>query len=227
MPDKKSPKESSTGIIKKQKAYDYIHAKILDGTFPPGSHITISQIANVLGLSNSPVREAMQQLESESFIQIKPYVGAIVQLVNENEYTETMYVLGILSGSATALSAEHLTKADIDEMKTLNEEMKECIRSYNFGKFSELNQKFHEVSYAKCGNSYLLEHLKLTWQRISQGRNAVFPVYIFRATDSVKEHDVIIKMIQEKASQKRIETYVRMHKLNMVKAATAYKNKSL
>lgn len=202
-------------MIKKEKAYKYIYHKIMNGTYPPGYHITINHIASELKLSNSPVREAMQQLESDGFLYIRPYIGAIVQLVSKKEYKETMYVLGLLCGAATAIASPKLTSEDIRHLERINESIKKHLAEYDLDAIPALNQEFHEQSYKKCNNTYLLSKLKETWQRLEQGRKTGFTFHSARTLSSVHEHDIIIQMIKNKVPMTQLEFYIRQHKMKM------------
>ncbi|EIE0341399.1 GntR family transcriptional regulator, partial [Salmonella enterica] len=92
-------------ISKKEIVYNLLRSRILNGIYHPGHKVTIDDISRELSFSNSPIREAINQLVAEGLLRIIPYSGAVVQLVNEEEYIEIMYVLGILDGAATSLTS--------------------------------------------------------------------------------------------------------------------------
>ncbi len=115
---------SKPPTIKTKQAYEFIRAKILDGTFGPGHRIVIDALAQELHISSIPVREAIRQLEADGLVQVIPYSGAVVQLVNEGDFEETLIVLGILAGAATALASKFITPQDIKTLENMNEAMK-------------------------------------------------------------------------------------------------------
>ncbi|MBP2639809.1 MAG: phosphonate utilization associated transcriptional regulator [Firmicutes bacterium] len=209
--------------VKKQLAYEYIQKQIIDGSFGPGYRIVIDRIARELNLSTIPVREAIQQLEADGLVQIIPYSGAVVQLLNDNDYQEAMYVLSLLVGAATGLAAKNLTQADINELEEINEAIKEALSNFDFDKITELNRAFHDIIADKCGNVYLAEKIKQTFQRIFQVVRAGFSLVPQRAKDSAEEHDVILRMIREAVPPEEIEKYVRQHTLNMLTAVQGRK----
>lgn len=215
-------KKHLTGV-KKQLAYEYIHKQIIDGKFGPGYRIVIDHIARELNLSTIPVREAIHQLEAEGLVQIIPYSGAVVQLLNDNDYKEAMYVLALLVGAATSLAAKNMTPADIKELEVINEAMKDALSNFEFDKVTELNREFHDIIADKCGNVYLAEKIKQTFQRIFQVVRAGFSLVPQRAKYSAEEHDVILKMVREAASSEEIEKYARQHTINMLNAVQGRK----
>ncbi|EIC0518916.1 GntR family transcriptional regulator [Salmonella enterica subsp. enterica serovar Chester] len=205
-------------LSKNEVVYDILRSRILNGTYPPGHRVTIDDIARELKLSNSPIREAINKLAAENFLKIIPYSGAVVQLVNENEYIEIMYVLGILDGVATSLSSGFMDENDIEHLKNINQQMNDALDIFDLITFSNLNRKFHLFIYSKCNNNFLINQLESIWQKISYGNNVRFTFAPVRAKESITEHEEIIKMLQEKTSADKIERFLRRHKSNMISA---------
>jgi DNA-binding GntR family transcriptional regulator len=211
-------------VSKKQIAYEYIRSQILDATIKPGSRIVIDRVARELNLSTIPVREAIQQLEADDLVQIIPYSGAVVQLLNDDDYQEAMYVLALLVGAATGLAAKALTQEELDQLEAINEAIKEAIADYDFERITELNRMFHDTFAGKCGNIYLEDRIKQTFQRIFQVVRAGFSLVPQRAKGSAAEHDEILRMIRKAAPSEEIEKYVRQHTLNMASAIQGRKS---
>lgn len=205
-------------ISKTQYAYETIRSRITEGVFGPGHRIVIDQIAKELKLSAIPVREAIRQLEADGFIQYKPYSGAIVSMIDETEYLETLSVLAILDGYATALSSKVITEQRLTSLAEINREMDESLYNFEFERFGELNRKFHSVIHDNCGNSYLTEAIRQASQRIDRVRRSVFTFVPQRARESIREHTRMIEMLREQASSAEIEEFARQHKLNTVRA---------
>ncbi|OQP07503.1 GntR family transcriptional regulator [Geobacillus sp. 46C-IIa] len=203
---------------KTQLAYEYILARIESGTYGPGYRVVIDQIARELGLSSIPVREAIRQLEAEGLVEFKPYAGAIVSTINEKEYVETLSVLAVLEGYATALSSTHVTKEAIEELERLNEQMGLALEELELERFSELNYAFHSLIYSHCGNVYLEEQIKQTWQRMKRIRVYGFTLVPQRAKASIEEHRKMIRLLREQAPPHEVEQYARQHKMNTVEA---------
>lgn len=211
-----------TKINKKQEAYEFIRSQILTGAYGPGYRIVIDRVAKELNLSSIPVREALQQLEADGLIQVIPYSGAVVQQMNETDYCEAVFVMMVLEGAATALAAKVLTTQDIHALEAINGAMKEALVNLDFEQLGELNVRFHATIHEKCGNSYLIDRLKQVWQRISQVRQASFSFAPGRARESIDEHDRLIELLKEDVPEAEIESFVRLHKLNMLEAVRKF-----
>ena len=203
---------------KKQLAYEHLRALILDGTYGSGQRIIIDQIAKELGLSPIPVREAIRQLESDGLIQYKPYSGAVVTSINETEYIETLTVLAILDGYATALSSLTMDDNDYENLINLNKEMEIALQDFELERFGELNRKFHTTIFEKCGNSMLVEQIQQAQDRMDRVRKSVFTIVPKRAVQSIQEHENIIFLLKEKAPFEKIESLVRDHRMNTISA---------
>lgn len=208
----------------KQKiAYEFLRSKIVNGEWGPGYRIVIDQVARDLGISTIPIREAIRQLEADGLIEYKPYSGAIVSGINETKYLESLSVLAVLEGYATALSARWMTEEQIRELERINDAMKAAVEDFDFEKFGVINRQFHTVIYHHCGNQFLTETVIQIWEQMDRIRRTVFSLVPKRAQQSILEHEHIIRLLREKAPQEEIEKFVREHKMNTIRAFLEYK----
>ncbi|MCF6136748.1 GntR family transcriptional regulator [Pseudalkalibacillus berkeleyi] len=203
---------------KQQYAYKLLRARILDGSYGPGFRIVIDQIAREIETSAIPIREALRQLESDGLIQFKPYSGAVVTPINENEYLETLSVLAVIEGYATAISGQHFPKERIPDLEEINGKMKQALEDLDFTTFGSQNRAFHALTYEYCDNQYLVENIRSTWKRLDSIRRSGSAFMPVRAKESVREHEEIIRLLSTRAEAHVIEEYVRDHKLNTVKS---------
>lgn len=203
---------------KQQMAYEYILKQITQGNYGPGYRIVIDQLAKELGTSAIPIREAIRQLEADGLIEYKPYTGAIVSTINEQEYLETLSVLAVMEGYATALCSQVLTGEEIAALREINEEMKGAITEFDFERFTVLNRQFHTQMYRSCGNQFLVESVTQIWQRLDRVRRSGFSFVPKRGYESIAEHEHILRLIEQKAPLSEIESYVREHKLKTARA---------
>ena len=205
-------------LNKRQYAYQVIRSRILDGTYVPGQRIIIDQIAKEVNSSHIPVREAIHQLESEQLIDYEPNIGAIVKGINDSLYMETLQVLALLEGYATALSAPHIEASGIQKLKEINSRMSEYLQNYELDKIADVNKEFHFFIYSFCPNELLLVKIKEMWERLDVVRNSGFRFFPKRTPHSIEEHNTIIELIQENTDSDEIETFTRNHKLNTLEA---------
>src|SRR5699024_2627120 len=205
-------------LNKRQYAYHVIRSRILDGTYVPGQRIIIDQIAKEVNSSHIPVREAIHQLESEQLIDYVPNIGPIVKGINDSLYMETLEVLALLEGYATALSAPYIDESGIQKLIEINAKMSDHFKNYELDKIASVNREFHYFIYFFCPNELLIANIKEMWERLDVVRNTGFRFFPQRTPHSIEEHDKIIELINENANAETIETYTRSHKMNTLEA---------
>lgn len=104
-------------------AVEHIKERILDGTFPPGSFLSAKAIAKTLGMSRSPIRDALRMLESEGLVRFTPHLGAAVIKLSEEEISDLIGLRRIMEAYCAALAAQRRTIHELEKLQALLEEM--------------------------------------------------------------------------------------------------------
>ncbi|MDM5316887.1 GntR family transcriptional regulator [Fictibacillus sp. b24] len=203
---------------KQQYAYQVIRSRILDGRYPPGHKLVIDQLARELQTSAIPVREAIRLLEADSLISFKPYSGAIVTPFDEQAYLETLSVLAVLEGFATAESSIYFPHEKLKDLRAYTRLMEDALDDLDFSLFSNYNKEFHKLTYRYCTNQFLMEQIHSTWERLGTVRKQGTTMKPSRMKRSIAEHYQLIEMLENREDPKKIETFTRNHKLNTLKA---------
>ncbi len=198
-------------MSKTDEAFDVIHARILNGQYPPGARIVADVLARELSLSVGPIREAIRRLEAQGYIQYVPHVGAIVAQIEEQRFSETLQVKGVLEALATGLSAPHLTEEDFERIAGINVQMREAAQVGDVRAVSALNQRFHEQTYRHCRNEFLRSLIATCWERMHL-TGTLFASLTYRPQESVVEHEQILALLRARAPSCEIERAVRLHK---------------
>lgn len=180
---------------KQQKVYRVLKGRIIEREYVPGQRIVIDQIAKELDTSSIPVREAVRQLEAERLVVYKRNVGPVVAEVNETDYLDTVHVLAVLEGYATSLAARSFPKEELVKLRELNQLMEVALEDFDIIQFSKLNAAFHRVICEQCNNTYLLETIQHTWNRIDSIRGTGSTLYSKRVKESIAEHNEIIELL--------------------------------
>lgn len=212
---------AATPSSKSQLAYEWIRERISGHVYGPGYRLVLGSIADELGMSVVPVREAIRRLEAEGLVTFERNVGARVSVVDESEYVFTMQTLGLVEGFATALAAPLLTTADLDRAAQINDRMARLIEHFDAHTFTRLNQQFHEVLYAPCPNAHILDLVERSWSRLSGLRDTSFSQIPDRPAHSVEEHTHILDLIRTDADPVEIELATRNHRLRTLDAFLA------
>jgi DNA-binding GntR family transcriptional regulator len=103
----------------KERAYAFIRDQLLVGAIPVGDRVSDADIARQLGISRTPVREALVQLETQGLIEQQPGLGPRVKALDRRGLEESFELRGMLEGSAAALAAERVTDAELAALEDL------------------------------------------------------------------------------------------------------------
>lgn len=205
-------------LSKSESVYRELRSRIISGRYNAGYRLVLDQLAREMGVSAVPVREAIRRLEAERLVTFTRNVGAEVAAIDLADYADAMEVLAWIEGAATALSAPHLTKRQIDDAATTNDHMR-SLAGGNFDPrlFSDLNLQFHEQLCIACPNDHLLDLLHREWERVAVIRRNVFGFEPVRSQTSIGEHDHILDLVRSGAPADEIEQAARNHKLRSLR----------
>ncbi|WP_053382280.1 GntR family transcriptional regulator [Leucobacter celer] len=211
-----------TAESKSERAYRLIRDRIDSGQYVPGYRLVLAPIANELGMSVVPVREAIRRLEAEQLVTFERNVGAQVSLIKETEYLHTMQTLALVEGAATGLAAPHITDDQIRRARLINQTMRESLSSFDPQAFTELNLEFHSVLFETCPNPHILDLVHRGWNRMKVLRNSSFSFVPGRAQESVDEHERLLQLIADRVPPLEIEMTARAHRTATLDAVLAY-----
>ncbi len=149
--------------LKKRPLYsheikDIIKQAILSGELKPGDRVVETRWAKKLGVSQSPVREAIRELEMMGLIESRPYQGAFVRVVDKKGILDAYKVRSALEIVAVQTAAQIITEAQLEELSDLKARMEQAGKDKQFELFIELDSLFHE-KILDIAHNELLIHL--------------------------------------------------------------------
>ena len=133
-----------------------IKTAIIKGKFKPGEKISEGELAESMGISRTPLREAFRRLENEGFIQIIPRKGAVVADVDAEEAYHLYEIKSTLEGLAARLAMGNMKDKDISKLEKINDELRELIDQNDLESFYRVHTRFHEGFVKLCGNRRLI-----------------------------------------------------------------------
>ena len=201
------------GESKSQQAYNWISEKIRTRKYEPGYRLVLATIAEELGVSVVPVREAIRQLEAEGMVTYERNVGASVTTYNREAYYESMDIVATVEANATAQSAPYLNAEDIARAREINQRMRELDIHHDPEEFTQLNKEFHSVLFSKCPNERLKNLVVDQWKQLEYHRVSTFRYVPERAQESTREHEQLLSLIEAGAEPAYIEKVARQHRL--------------
>jgi len=140
----------------KEQVYEYLRQQFQQHRLQPGTVINMEATAKKLGISKTPLRDALIQLEMEGFVTISPRRGIFVNSLPLDEIREFYQVIGAMESSALQEAYPELGAAGIKAMDGLNRQMQKAIDGNDFDLFYEKNLLFHDRFIAPCGNKTLM-----------------------------------------------------------------------
>lgn len=179
------------------------------GVLSPGERLMEIQIAEEMGVSRTPVREAIRKLELEGFVVMIPRKGtyvANISIKDINEVYEIRTALDILAGG---LAAERINDEEIEEMRQLLVLTEKYIEEKNLNKIIEIDSKFHDVLYTASRNERLVNIINNLREQITsiRGQSMNYPG---RLADTLNEHREIVESIATRDID-RAQEAVRVH----------------
>ena len=197
--------------LRAESIADKVHAllrqEIAAGGFRPGQRIHEKALAERLGISRTPIREALLRLEIEGVVVCNSRRSYNVRILTVQDVREIYETLGILEGAVAAAVASRLAAADLQDLRRFNRMMSTAAREADLQAFGQWNRRFHEVFLLRHDNRALRDTCNLV-----RGPLYTFPVR--RQTlaswlrKSVAEHRTIIRLAAA-ADTEALATYFR------------------
>lgn len=193
----------------RERIEESLRQAILDGALLPGQKLVEGEIARQFGVSRSPVREAIQELERQGYVVKKPRRGTFVTELSAEDVTEVYSLRVLLEGYAAAIIGQTCDPQVLDRMQGLVERMKQAAARASFVEFSDADLDFHNLLCTAAGHSRLVYLSKCL--RTQMGFLAVLPKYSKAEVDGlVEDHRSLVEAIVDRRPD-RARDIVRRH----------------
>lgn len=198
-----------------ENVYQSLSAWIRDGVYNPGDRIRESVVSAELGVSRTPVREALRRLQSERRVTMEPQRGAVVAELDRHEVVELYQLRQQLEGIAARFAAQHASPAEIAEMERILD--KSVAAAQDPRLLNQINWEFHKAIYSAAHNRFLLRSIAAIYDEmallkglkyIPDGRAAELHMEHLRILDAIRQRD---PEAADAAAQDHIEMSLRVH----------------
>lgn len=186
------PKEYSS---LSDRVYRYLRDCIIEGKYRTGDSLIELKLAEELGVSRTPVREALKQLELEEFIEATANRGVVVKGFSENDFRDSFTIRLLLEGQAAYWAAERITITQLDKLAEILELMDLYTRRKDAGHLVRLDTEFHEVLYDACDCRTLRHILRGLHMNMHRARQHSLTIPD-RAGESLLEHRQIYSALE-------------------------------
>ena len=174
--------------------FNTLRKAILRGELKPGERLMEIQLANKLGVSRTPIREAIRKLELEGLVLMIPRKGAEVAQITEKNMQDVLEVRKALEELSVQLACERITPEQVEEMKMAAEDFRKDLKSGDVTKIAEADVKFHDIIFAATNNQRLITLLNNLREQMYR-----FRVEYLKQKECypqlLEEHDKLIALI--------------------------------
>ena len=139
--------------------FNTLRQAILRGELKPGERLMEIQLANKLGVSRTPIREAIRKLELEGLVLMIPRKGAEVAEITEKNMLDVLEVRRALEELAVKLACERITEEEIQELKDAADAFQKILSEKDITKIAEADEAFHDVIFKSTGNDRMIHLL--------------------------------------------------------------------
>ena len=180
----------------KDQVYEYLRYQMRIHKIKPGSMIDMTAISKKLGISRTPLRDTLIQLEMEGFVRILPRRGVIVTVLTVKDIKDFYEILGALENVAIVSVADKFGEVEAKKMQQLNEAMNKAINKDDFDQFYESNLEFHNVYIDLSGNAVLKKMTDILKNRLYDFPRRSGYIKEWEVA-SIKEHKKLIELLSE------------------------------
>lgn len=192
----------------REVVYETLREAIKTGGLTPGERLMEIQLAEELGVSRTPVREAIRKLELERFVVMIPRRGTYVANLSLKDINEVFEIRAALDGLAAGLAAERITEEELEQLERLLVEISEHIDQHDNEKIVATDEAFHDILYRASRNERLVGIIYNLREQFTRFRSVSIN-YPGRLQNTLEEHRQLVEAIArrepEMAQQKARE----------------------
>ena len=184
-----------------KKVYRILKARIIKGDLTQGVKLFEAKIAEQLGVSRTPVREAIRGLAAEGLVKMTPNQGVVVINLSLEDLQEVLQIRELLEGYATSIVAKKINQDEIKKLEKIIEKMNISISKENVLAYSNSNAEFHDLIFNICGNKRLTKIYDNLSSSDHRFRLRALRNNFERLKYSLKEHREILEALKRRDSE--------------------------
>ena len=218
--------EASDKYSLRGRVFQKLREDILDGKYQENDELKEAAIAEELGVSRTPVREAFRQLELEGLIRIVPNKGAYVTGISMSDVADIYEIRSLLEGLCARWATKKITKEKIEELEEIILLSEFHLQKEHYDQLTELDNRFHMNLYEACESKMLIHLLKDFHQYVQKQRQQTLSNHE-RSAAAVAEHKSIMEAIRDgnaQLAEKLADEHICNAYRNMVKCGLSIKH---
>ena len=193
--------------------YEELRNLILTGKIKPGTRMMEIELAEDMGVSRTPIREAIRKLEKEGLVVIEPRKGAYASEVSVKDMEDILEVRANLEGLAAYLAAERITEAEKKALEEVKIKFREAVNEGNMADMISYDTRFHHMIVEASRNNHLIHMVEQLQELVLRFRYIYYKDFK-RAEDMIPEHKQIFEEIASgNGANARFEAFNHIDKL--------------
>ena len=180
--------------------FENLRTAILEGNLKAGQRLMEVQLAEQLGVSRTPIREAIRKLELEGLVVMLPRKGAYVANMSFKDLIDVLEIRSSLEGLAASLAAERLREEDIADLERVAKEFETSVREADIDNVLKKDVEFHEKIFLMANNKKLYQLITSLWEQVHRFRVTYVSNYD-ASLSLVDEHNKILEAIKSGDSE--------------------------
>lgn len=189
--------------------FNTLRRAILKGELKPGERLMEIALADKLGVSRTPIREAIRKLELEGLVVMAPRKGAKVASITERDLNDVLEVRKGMEVLAISLACKRITGEELEKLEMIEKKFQRLIESGNLTELAETDVKFHDTIYQATNNQRLVQLLNNLREQMYRYRMEYLKDIAVRRT-LAEEHKAICQALRKRDEQEA-QKYVGVH----------------
>ena len=148
------------------QVYEYLRRELKQENLKPGMSVSMNELMTHLGISRTPLRDALLQLQNEGFVTFLPQRGIRINELSQKDIENMYEMLGALDSRVLLAVFDRIGSHEIEQMKQINEEMGKNLTEQNFPRYWNLNTALHNFYLNLSTNELILNHINILRQRM-------------------------------------------------------------
>ena len=180
----------------REMVYEELKMQILKGSIIPGTRMMEVELAEEMGVSRTPIREAIRKLEKEGLVTIEPRRGAYASMISTDDMVEILEVRQDLEGLAAYFAANRMTDGQMEELRQVSDNYNDAVKRGNMEDMIKYDTRFHHIIVESCHNKILVQMIEQLQELVLRFRYIYYDNFR-RAEKMPEEHKAIIGAIAE------------------------------
>ncbi|HIU26727.1 MAG TPA: GntR family transcriptional regulator [Candidatus Copromorpha excrementigallinarum] len=179
----------------REMVYEELKMQILTGAIVPGTRMMEVELAEEMGVSRTPIREAIRKLEKEGLVTIEPRRGAYASQISTEDMVEILEVRQNMEGLAAYFAASRMKPEQLEELKAVSANYNKAVAAGDMQSMIDNDTKFHHIIVESCNNKILVSMIEQLQELVLRFRYIYYDNFR-RAENMPEEHRAILEAIE-------------------------------